>query len=218
MNVFEWDMRWPDVENVDGGTLLWGGSLAGPRANPGTYTAKLYRDSILLTTTALEILKDPLISTSPEDYKEQVSFIKKCNDKLSETHKSINRLRKIKKQVNDFNASLSDTSDAAQFKALAKPLLDSLESIEDALIQTKAKAFQDLLNYPVKLNNKLASLAAMAASADRRPPAQCYTAYEDIVGRIDVQLAKLKLVENEMVPVFNQKADSKRPAVIELGK
>lgn len=214
MNTFEWDMRYPDAEAVDGGSMMWGGSITGPLAIPGIYKANLYEDSLLMASTSFEIKQDPRLLIKAGDLEAQLAFHLKVNKKLSETHQAINRLRKIRKQMNDFMGALLDTAKAAPLKSFSKPILDTLGAIEEELIQTKAKAFQDLLNYPVKLNNKLASIASMASSADTRPPAQCELAYTDIAGRIDLQLAKLKKLEQESVPAFNSKAaEINKPAV-----
>lgn len=216
MNTFEWDMRYPDAEAVDGGSMMWGGSITGPMAIPGLYKAHLYEDSALIAECNFEIKKDPRLDIKPGDLEAQLAFHLKVNAKLSETHKAINRLRKIRKQVNEYLTSVSDTTKAAPLKSISKPMQDTLNAIEEELIQTKAKAFQDLLNFPVKLNNKLASIASMAASADTRPPAQCEQAYTDIATRIDVQLTKLKQLEDQAIPAFNAKASEINKPAVEL--
>jgi photosystem II stability/assembly factor-like uncharacterized protein len=216
MNAFEWDMRYPDAVQVDGGSMFWGGSIAGPKVAPGMYVARWMKDSTVLDTTLFEILQDPRSNATVEDYTEQVTFILQCNEKLSETHKAVNTLRSIRKQLNDFTATISDTSFARSMKDMAKPILDSLTNVEEVLIQTKAKAFQDLLNHPVKLNNKFASLASVAAAAHGRPPKQCYRVFDDLTERLDKQLRTLGYVQETLVPAFNQKANEKRPPAVEV--
>ncbi len=62
----------------------------------------------------------------------------------------------------------------------AKSLSDELTTIEEALYQTKSKASEDPLNFPVKLNNKLAALLAAISEADTQPTASQQQVYEDL--------------------------------------
>ena len=67
-------------------------------------------------------------------------------------HTNINAMRMFKK-INDYNANLRINAQSDSIKKLRKRIVDSLSSIENELMQTKAKNEQDLLNYPMKLNN-----------------------------------------------------------------
>jgi hypothetical protein len=61
----------------------------------------------------------------------------------------------------------------------------------------------------------LASLAGVVSSADAAPTEQSYAVYEDIAGKIDVQLAALKECLDQDLPAFNQLVREKNvPAVI----
>ncbi len=46
--------------------------------------------------------------------------------------------------------------------------------MEEALIQTKAKSGQDVLNFPVRLNNDLVALSGVVGSAETAPTQQSY--------------------------------------------
>ena len=89
-----------------------------------------------------------------------------------------------------------------------------LTAIEEELYQTKNQSNQDPLNFPIRLNNKLAALAGSIAGADAQPTAQQVGVYEDLTGRINAQLEKLKQVMNTEVPAFNKLVkDQNVPAV-----
>jgi hypothetical protein len=77
------------------------------------------------------------------------------------------------------------------------------------LVQFHAVAGQDLLNYPIKLNNKLASIGSAVSSIDSAPTKQSYVAFADISGQIDIQLNKLKKIKTDQIPAFNEKAKQK---------
>ena len=49
-----------------------------------------------------------------------------------------------------------------------------------------------MLNYPIKLNNKLASLASTVATGDGRPTEQQYDVYEDLEAQVDAQFERIE--------------------------
>src|SRR5260370_25169090 len=57
-------------------------------------------------------------------------------------------------------------------KSLDKKIIE----VEEALIQTKAKSGQDVLNFPIRLNNQLAALGGEVGSADSAPTHHSYQA------------------------------------------
>lgn len=214
-NLFVWDMRYADATEVEGTNIMWSGSGVGPKAVPGTYQVHLYAGDRLIGKQDFQILKDPRLKTSDADFREQFELAMKINDKLSETHKGINKLRSIRKQVDAHIASVKDSSETKRLKEVVKPMLDELEKIENALMQPKSKAGQDALNFPIQLNDKLAGVKTVVLSGETRPTKSSYTAFEDLSKRIDVHLNKLAEVVNRDVPAFNQAArQSEMKAII----
>jgi kynureninase len=86
----------------------------------------------------------------------------------------------------------------------AKALNAKMKEIEETLYQTKNQSNQDPLNYPIRLNNKLAALTGVAASADAAPTAQTYAVYEELVAKINAQLLKLDAIMKTDLPAFNK--------------
>ncbi len=78
-----------------------------------------------------------------------------------------------------------------------------MSAVEDELIQSKAKTRQDTLNWPTKLNGKLANLAGVVASAPAAPTKQAYEVFDDLSRRIDAQLQRLQSVIDGDVAAFN---------------
>ena len=86
-------------------------------------------------------------------------------------------------------------------------------------MQTKIKSSQDALNYPIKLNNKLAALASSVDSADYAPTAQSYDVYNDLTGKIDAQLATLARIKTEDISAFNKAfAEKNLPVIVTRSK
>ena len=86
--------------------------------------------------------------------------------------------------------------------------------VEEALIQTKAKSGQDVLNYPIRLNNLLVALGGVVSSADAAPTKQDYEMFDDLGKQADEQLAKWNDIMKTDFAAYNQLARDKNiPAV-----
>ena len=90
-----------------------------------------------------------------------------------------------------------------------------LTAVEDVLIQAKSKSGQDPLNYPIRLDNKLAALGMVVASADARPTDPSVALYEELAATARAELAKLGTVLEKDVAAFNKLvSDAGVPAVV----
>ena len=81
-------------------------------------------------------------------------------------------------------------------------LMMELSSIEENLYQVRNQSSQDPLNFPIKLNNKLASLMRVVESGDYKPTAGSYKVFEEL----KVELA---LEINHLDKVLSQKTIKK---------
>jgi hypothetical protein len=117
--------------------------------------------------------------------------------------------------VDDVVARLKDQPNAKQVGDAAKALKDKLTGVEESLYQTKNQSSQDPLNYPIRLNNRMAALEGVVGSADARPTAQSYVVYDELGAAIDAELAKLDAVLKTDLAAFNKLVhDQDAPAVI----
>jgi photosystem II stability/assembly factor-like uncharacterized protein len=205
MNNFVWNFSYPDAVEVEGTNVMWAGSIAGATATPGMYKVRLIEDKKMLSEQSFEIKKDPRMSAKDEDYKEQFDLVQKVNKKVSECHKTINQIKKIKTSVSGYLSSMKDTAVVSKLKKVSQPMVDSLDIIENALMQTKAKAPQDVLAYPIRLNDKMAGVASYVMSNGfGKPNKQHYAVYEDLAMKIDKVIAKFNEIKNKKVPEFNE--------------
>jgi len=211
LNRFVWDMRYPDATRFPG-MILWAGQTQGPKIVPGNYQVKLTVDGQTMTET-FEVKADPRLTATSADYVKQLDLSLKIRDKLTETHNGIIQIRDVKKQIDDLVKRVGPQS---------KPIADSgnalikkLTEVEEALYQTKNQSSQDPLNFPIRLNNKLAALLGVVARSDTPPNDQSFAVYEDLARQIDAQLAKLSQIVKTDVPAFNQLVkDQNIPAVV----
>src|SRR5215218_37986 len=211
MNQFVWNLLYPESERIDS-MILWNGVPAGIVAAPGNYYArfKVGQDSLEVPF----ILKaDPNYKTSQVEYEEQFFFLKTVQDKFNETQKAIKDIHALRKQINSF-MSLQDKDAPKEIKIMADSINKQLTSIEETLYQTKAKSIQDVLNYPIRLNDKLSGLFDVANSGNISPSKQSREVYADIAGQIDIQLNKLKGLKEKEIAAFNELIRQKALPVI----
>ncbi len=214
-NTFVWDMRYADATDLDGTpALMWAGSVVGPKIAPGDYVAQLILGKDVVQTVNFKILKDPRTETSIADLEENTALQLKVRDKLSEVHKAVNDLRKVRQQTNDYLGTVKDTVFKKEVELITKPMLEKLQHIEDELVQHKAKAPQDLLALPIRLNDKLAGIAGYVSSGETKPAKQAYIAYNETAPLIDKEIAALKKIMEEDVPRLNAVSASKKTSVI----
>ncbi len=200
LNRFVWDMRTEPATELPG-AVLWGGQPAGPKVLPGFYTLRLTLGETVATQRA-EIRLDPRLQTKLPELEAQFAFAQAVKAKISEVHQAINRLRTVREAVNGQLAKL-EGAEKDSLRAAAKPLLTGLTEVEEALYQTKAKAGQDLLNYPIRLGNKLTLLAQEVEGADAPPTDAARQVLADLTPPIDAELAKLKTLLEGEVPKLN---------------
>jgi photosystem II stability/assembly factor-like uncharacterized protein len=212
LNRFVWDLRYSEAVRFPG-MILWAGETRGPRVVPGTYQVRLTVDG-KTTTQNFEVKPDPRLTTSPADYAKQLELALKIRDKVSETHNAIIQIRDVRKQVDDLLKRVAGQPSFKVINEAASTLKKNLAGVEESLYQTKNQSSQDPLNYPIRLNNKLAALAGVVSSADAAPTEQSYAVYDELVAQIDAQLAKLAQIMKTDVPAFNQVVrDQNIPAV-----
>jgi hypothetical protein len=211
LNRFVWDMRYTEAVRFPG-MILWAGETRGPKVVPGTYQVKLTVDGATLTET-FEVKSDPRLTTTAAEYAKQLDLSLKIRDKLNETHNAIISIRDVKKQVDDLVKRVGSQSKliADAGSALNKRLTE----VEEALYQTKNQSSQDPLNFPIRLNNKLAALGGVVSQSETPPNEQSYAVYEELVAEISAQLSKLGQIMKTDVPAFNQLVrDQNIPAIV----
>jgi len=212
LNRFAWNLSYPNAKGFPG-LIMWGGSLRGPLAVPGTYYAKVTIDSVS-QEKPFKVLAIPTYSCTVDDYKQQFDFVLEVRDKLTETHECILNIRAAKEQLNTIKEKLDPDKNKAILDQI-KSISDELDTIEKALYQTKNRSMQDPLNYPIRLNDKLGAVAGIVASSDAKPTDQSIVVKNELTAAINKQLDAFKKIETEEIPALNNMIwEAKIPAVI----
>lgn len=161
---------------------------------PGAYTVQLHIGDKLIASQTFTIKKDPrLVDVSQNDLVAQFELIQTINAKLDTTHKAINKIRKATEEMKSLVDKIEDNK---ELNNRLKKVAITISEIEQQLVQTNAEAIQDVLNFPIRLNNKLAALKNTVAVGYGKPTAQQYAVFEDLATKVDVQLNKLETLWN----------------------
>ncbi|MCE2845078.1 MAG: hypothetical protein LW604_07615, partial [Sediminibacterium sp.] len=118
-------------------------------------------------------------------------------DEVSKANEAVIKIRAIKEKINEEAKAKNTTVSKAN-----QALMMELSSIEENLYQVRNQSSQDPLNFPIKLNNKLASLMRVVESGDYKPTAGSYKVFEELK-------AELALEINHLDKVLSQKTIKK---------
>ena len=211
MNVFHWDLRYPDAKNIlDGNKAKIGGSIIGPNVPPGKYIAKLFLKDSLIAERDFKITRDPRIDATDADLVLQFDLLIKINKKLSEVHEGINKIREITKKVNGSLEALKDSLELKGVKKITQPFLDAMKKVEEVLTQPKAVTNYDLFNFPNMLDDKIATLTSIVSAADSKPTQPMYEVFSDLSVKADKQLSLLNSIISEQLPAVNKIIEDKK--------
>lgn len=213
-NIFYWNMVYPGAERVQG-MILWWASLSGPMALPGEYKVRL-KVGDKEQTAKFSILKNPASETSFADAKAQFEFINEINAKVTEIHHALKNVKKVRTQVNSLKKSIKDQEKHQDLLDFADALVKDMTVIEETLYQTKSRSNQDPLNFPIRLNNKLAHLNSLTRIGNYGPTKQAEDFKNEITKLIDVELTKLNGMFTTRVKELNQKVKDSQIDFIQL--
>lgn len=202
MNLFSWDLNYPAAERIPQGLIVWNGNPPAPKAPPGDYYAK-FKSGNDSAEVKFTVVADPNYKVSQSEYDEQFNLLIAIRDKFSETIKALNSIKEVRGQMNEFSSRLGKDL-PKDVKDLMTDIGKKMTAVEEALHQTKAKSGQDVLNFPIRLDDKLSNVYRNAFAGNGAPSKQVKEAFADIGGKIDTELARLKAVMNDDLPKLNQ--------------
>ena len=98
---------------------------------------------------------------------------------------------------------------------MAADFARQLSAVEEELYQVRNRSGQDPLNYPIKLNNKIAALTGHVASAEGPPTAQSKQVFALLDKDLKAHLATLKRTMDTMLPQVNARLRTAgQPAIV----
>jgi photosystem II stability/assembly factor-like uncharacterized protein len=199
MNRYVLNLRYPSAPSFQG-MILWGASMGGPLIAPGQYTLWMRVNDGTPISKQVRITRDPRADALDADVAAQTELANRIVARITEANNGVRKIRSIRRQLDSLAPAMESNT---PFKTLAKNLRDSLGGVEDSLYQTKNRAGQDPLNYPIRLNNQLGSLNGFVQSGERRPTKQSYEIYDMLAARMATEMRRLRYIETVMLPRVN---------------
>jgi len=211
-NRIVWNMRYPGFKSFPG-MVLYSSPNVGPKAVPGTYIARLTVEGQSVEQQ-FEIVKDPRVQNTPEDYQMQFEFIVKVRDKINEAHQGILDIRQTKEDLKYLKNKIKDLEDMDEIRNEADRIEMELSIIENNIHQTKNQSRQDPLNYGIKMNNHLTFLMADQQRGDFPPTDQAEEVRKEVSDKVDIELSKLnEIFEKDIQDLNNTISDLGLPMI-----
>ena len=209
LNRVNWDLAYPGAVTFPG-MILWGATTNGPVAPPGRYTVRLTADGAT-TTQPLVVRRHPLYAdVTDADLQAQFDLALRIRDKVSEANDAVVRIRALKSQVAERLAANKD----AGLKTAGDKLTASLSAVEESIYQVRNQSGQDPLNFPIRINNRLASLLAVVSAGDGRPIGNAEPIFADLTRELKVETDRFARVLATELVAFN--AEARRAGVGEV--
>jgi photosystem II stability/assembly factor-like uncharacterized protein len=197
LNRFTWDLNSQPVVAFPG-MILWGATQNGPMVLPGTYQVRLTVDG-RAETKSFAVQKHPLRDVSDADLLFQYELASRIRDKVDEANNAVIRIRRMKSDIAE------RTKDATnEVKRAAEQVTKSLSVVEENIYQVRNQSNQDPLNYPIKINNRFASLLRVATTGEGRPTSNVEPIFNDIIAELKVETDRLQQVVTTELPPLNR--------------
>ena len=97
-------------------------------------------------------------------------------------------------------------SQDAPVKSAGGALVTGLSAVEQDIYQVKNQSGQDPLNFPIKTNNRFASLLGMTLRGEGKPTANIYPIFEDLKKELKAETDRLQRVLATELTAFNTEA------------
>ena len=102
----------------------------------------------------------------------------------------------------DIAARIKDAPREVQ--AAGEQLMQALSAVEEEVYQVRNQSNQDPLNFPIRTNNRLASLLRVAVSGEGRPTGNVEPIFEDLQAELQGHTDRLGKTISEQLPPFNR--------------
>ncbi len=195
-NRVQWNLRLPGYTDFQD-RIFWAAGNYGPTVVPGSYTVALTVDGQEVGSREFQVLMDPRIQgVTVEDLQARFDLALAIRDRTSEANEAVILIRDIKSQIDE----RLEEGDARDLERAGERLKEALSTVEGEIYQVRNRSNQDPLNFPIKLNNKLAALMGVVESAESRPTDQSHEVFAYLSDLLRDELARLdEILRDEMV-------------------
>ena len=212
LNTFTWDLRYPGATSFDG-MIIWSARpQRGPLAPLGNYQVKIRVGDVQKTET-FEIKIDPnLEEITPADLQLQFDLSIQIRNQTSSANEAVIQIRSLRNQL----VHLMKNQELSALNTSAQEIIEKTRTIEETLYQVKNQSNQDPLNFPIKLNNRLASLRRSVENGQARPTDAAYVVFDELKGALTQLLTQLDTLLSEDLNRLNDALMAKGFKAIEI--
>src|SRR5204862_4640949 len=122
------------------------------------------------------VKKHPWHTVTDADIRAQCELASQIRDKVNDANNAIIQIRRLKQQLDD----RLKKSQNADVKAIAEQLQKELTAVEEDVYQVRNQSNQDPLNFPIKTNNRLASLLRVVEAGEGKPTSNVGPIFEEL--------------------------------------
>jgi len=187
------------------GMIMWAAQPArGPAAPTGRYTVRVTAHG-QTASREFTIGLDPRLvakGISEADLDAQFKLSVQVRDRVSDANQAVIDIRAIRDQINQRLQKVSARR-KVEVQKLADAVLIPLTAVEEEAYQVRNRSGQDPLNYPIKLNNKIAALAGVIESADNKPTDQSIEVFNELSAELEAHLQKMRDTLAKQLPALN---------------
>jgi hypothetical protein len=184
--------------------IFWAAGTQGPVAPPGTYSVRVTAGE-KSETVPLTLLKDPRSAASAADLDEQFALALQIRDKTTEANDAVRTIRNVKSQLGARQKGAGNRGGALD--NLARPFITELSAVESEIYQVKNESSQDPLNFPIRLNNKLAALGGVVGGAEAKPTRQSVEVFRILADSLAIQTGRLRKALDTGLPPINREIE-----------
>jgi hypothetical protein len=190
------------------------GDYRGHRVAPGKYKAKITVKGET-SETEFEIVQDPQLKVASADWNTQQQFMVQLQSRIEEIHAAVNAMRNVKKQIESYNEMLKEKADAKEVVNSGKELIKKIDQWESNIVQTKQKNFQDVINFPSKINTEYFAIRSVVDVHDPRVTQGARDRFADLEKQWSDYKAQMKnLIANEVASYNKMFKDKNIPALV----
>lgn len=208
---FNWDLRRDPIQHIDG--IFVFGNYNGGLVAPGYYMLRLWVGEEVYTEQA-QVLADPRIQVKTEDYTEQQEMLDVIEQTVKDIHESVVMMQDLRDQMNLLRKRLDDKEQYNQLVEQADTIIARTTRWERFLVQPDQKTYQDVINYPNRLNAELMNLHHRCDGADPRVTNGARNRLKDLLATWE-QMTNQRddIILTEMARFNDMYADLKLPAL-----
>jgi photosystem II stability/assembly factor-like uncharacterized protein len=218
VNRAVWNLCYKGATIIKGAKVEGGEPKEGPLVNPGEYTAALTVDGKTLTTKII-VGPDPrmaprlggasrLSAEQTDALEQQLDLALKIRDDITRLSETVNRIRSLRKQLNERNQLLKDDPKAEALIKDSRGFIEKLDALEAKLHNPKAEVAYDILGDKrgAQLYSKMSTLFEWIKDADGAPTQGWRDEYADQTKELQKYVDEFKVLVTGDLAKLNEAA------------